>query len=183
MHTCLKYATIVKRRKNKRTKKKGLYINAFTRLFMRIMNFCVSTSICIFVCLCAFAYIDICIHPCVYAYHEFSYAYGCTPIFIFVCLCFCLVAMTYLIVPTTWLTRSHHLLTCTHVLVNPSPKPNPNLNPTHSPGYGITNTWNRLVSCGKEITMFGSQLEKLSPKDKIIAYMSQICHNSKKKKE
>ena len=142
MHTCHKYATIVKRRKNKRTKKKGLYIYAFTRLFMRIMNFCVSTSICIFVCLCAFAYIDICIHPCVYAYREFPCACVSTPICIFVCLyafayidicihpCFyayreflyaCVSTPISIFVCLCFLSCGHDLLTRSHNMVNSFP--------------------------------------------------------------
>ena len=62
MPTCHKYATIVKRRKNKRTKKKGLYIYAFTRLFMRIVNFRAPVGVRLYLYSCAcmlFAYINI----------------------------------------------------------------------------------------------------------------------------
>ena len=111
MPTCHKYATIVKRRKNKRTKKKGLYIYAFTRLFMRILNFRAPVCLRLYVYSCACVLLRILIYAFTRVFMRIMNfrAPVCLRLYLYSFDCvFCLVAMTYLRVPTTWLTRSHH---------------------------------------------------------------------------
>ena len=88
-----------------------MYIYAFTRLFMHIVNFRAPVGVRLYLYSCACVLLRILIYAFtrVFMFIMNFRTPVCLRLYLYSCACvFCLVAMTYLRVPTTWLTRSHH---------------------------------------------------------------------------
>ena len=78
---------------------------------MRIMNFRTPVGVRLYVYLCAYVLLHILIYAFTRVFMRIVNfrAPVCLRLYLYSFDCvFCLVAMTYLLVPTTWLTRSHH---------------------------------------------------------------------------